>query len=160
MLTGGLSDMTSDFEEFNRLLAEEMKRSYSEKAIGYINEPKNREPMEDANGYATITDSHGDELHLWLRVEDDVIKKATFMTKGCLTIVVAASGLTELVKGKTVKEAMEITPKALRDFIGKTPRKTWHCTILAVNVLREALQNHVLMEVFGGTDFKVLKIDL
>lgn len=152
--------MSLGLEEFNKLILEEMKRAYSAKSIEYATNPVNIGPMEDANGYASIADSHGDELALWLKVEDNVIKKATFFTRGCLTIKVAASATTEMIKGKTLEQAMEITPKALRDFIGKTPRKTWHCTVLAVDTLREAIRNHVVMQVFGGKGNQVLKIDL
>jgi NifU-like protein involved in Fe-S cluster formation len=152
--------MASEFEEFNKLLEEEMKRSYSEKAIEYIANPKKMGPMEDTNGYAEVTDSHGDELHLWLKIKDQTIKKATFFTKGCITIKIAASALTEMLPGKTLEEAMEITPKALRDFIGRTPRKTWHCTSLAVGALRTAIQNHLVLQVFNNPNNKTVKIDL
>jgi NifU-like protein involved in Fe-S cluster formation len=152
--------MSSEFEEFNRLLMEEMKRVYSEKAIDYAISPKNIGPMDDANGYAAVADSRGDELHLWLKVENNIIKKVSFFTKGCLTIRIAASALTEMVPGKTLDEAMEIKPKAMRDFIGRTPRKTWHCTILAVEVLRMAIRNHVILKVFNNPNNETIKIDL
>jgi nitrogen fixation NifU-like protein len=152
--------MSSEFEEFNRLLEEEMKKAYSEKAVGYIANPKNMGPTEDANGYAEVSDSHGDELSLWLKIEDQTIKKASFFTKGCMTIRIAASGLTEMVRGKTLEEATEITPKALRDFIGRTPRKTWHCTNLAVEALKTAIRNHVILSVFNNPNNKTVQIDL
>lgn len=139
---------------------EEMEKAYSEKAIEYVTNPVNTGPMEDASGYASVTDSHGDELVLWLRVEDNVIRKASFFTRGCLTIKIAAGAITDLVIGKTLEEAMAITPKNLRDFIGHTPRKTWHCTVLAVDTLREAIKNHVIMKVFGNSNNKVVQIDL
>ena len=152
--------MSSEFEEFNKLLMEEMKRAYSEKAIEYATDSRNVGVLEDANGSATLVDGHGDELTLWLKIEEEIIKKATFFTKGCLTIRIAAAALTETVPGKTIKEAMEITPKTLRDFIGKTPRKTWHCTVLAIDTLQEALQNYMIMTVFDKPGNKVIKIDL
>ncbi len=152
--------MSSGLEEFNKLLMDEMKRAYSEKAMEYATNPVNIGPMQDANGYASVADSHGDELALWLKVEDNVIKKATYFTKGCLTIKIAAGAITEMVTGKTLEDAMEITPKELREFIGKTPRKTWHCTVLAVDTLHEAIRNQVIMKAFGSEGNKVLKIDL
>jgi NifU-like protein involved in Fe-S cluster formation len=154
------SNMSLEFEEFNKLLQEEMKRSYSERAIEYVLNPKNLGPMEEANGYATVADSHGDELHIWLIIDDDRIKKASFFTKGCITIKIAGSAMTELVPGKTLEEAMGITPKTLRDFIGRTPRKTWHCTILAVDALRAAIRNHVIFSVFNNPNNKTVRIDL
>lgn len=152
--------MSSEFEEFNKLLEEEMKKSYSAKAIEYIADPKNMGPMEDASGYAEVTDSHGDELYLWLKISDRTVSKATFFTKGCITIKIAASGLTEMLTGKTLEEAMKITPKALRDFIGRTPRKTWHCTNLAVEALGMAIRNYVILSVFNNPNNKTVKIDL
>jgi NifU-like protein involved in Fe-S cluster formation len=152
--------MSSEFEEFNRLLMEEMKRVYSEKAIDYGVSQKNIGPMDDANGYASVADTHGDELQLWLQVENNIIKKVSFFTKGCLTIRIAASALAEMVPGKTLDEAMGITPKALRDFIGRTPRKTWHCTVLAVDALRTAIRNHIILRVFNNPDNKIVQIDL
>jgi len=153
-------NISAEFAEFSRFLEEEMKKSYSERAAGYIANPKNLGPMEDANGYATVADSHGDELHIWLKIDDSTIKKASFFTKGCITIKIAGSAMTELVPGKTLEEAMEITPKALRDFIGRTPRKTWHCTILAVDALRAAIRNHIILSVFNNANNKTVQIDL
>lgn len=152
--------MSSGLEEFNKLLMEELQRAYSEKAIEYATNPVNVGPMEDANGYASVSDKHGDELSLWLKVEDNVIKKATYFTKGCLTIKIAAGAITEMVSGKNLEEAVGITPKMLRDFIGKTPRKTWHCTVLAVDALQEAIRNYAIMKVFGNQGNKIVKIDL
>ena len=141
-------------------IEEEMKKSYSEKAIEYIASTKNMEPMEDASGYAEVTDSHGDELPLWLKIEGQTIKTATFFTRGCITIKIAASGLTEMLPGKTLEDAMGITPKALRDFIGRTPRKTWHYTNLAVEALGTAIRNHIILSVFNNPNNKTLQIDL
>ena len=152
--------MSSSLEEFNKLLMEEMEKAYSEKAIEYVTNPVNTGPMEDASGYSSVTDSHGDELVLWLRVEGNVIGKASFFTKGCLTIKIAAGAITDMVVGNTLEEAMEITPKDLRDFIGRTPRKTWHCTVLAVDALSAAIKNHIIMKVFNNPNNKVIQIDL
>lgn len=152
--------MPSEFDEFNRLLMDDMKKVYSGKAIDYMTSPKNVGPVDGANGYVSLADSHGDELQLWLKVEDNIIEKASFFTRGCLTIRIAASAVTEMVQGKTLEEAMGITPKALRDFIGRTPRKTWHCTVLTVDALRTAIRNHIVLKVFGNPDNQVIQIDL
>jgi NifU-like protein involved in Fe-S cluster formation len=151
---------TDALAEFNQLLREEMKKAYSEKAIDYINNPRNLGPLDNASGYAAVTDEHGDELHLWLDITEERIKKASFFTRGCVTIKIAGSALTEMVGGKTLDEAMTISPKELRDYIGRTPRKTWHCTNLAVAVLREAIKNYVFRWVFGNQNQEIVRIDL
>jgi NifU-like protein involved in Fe-S cluster formation len=152
--------MSSEFEEFNRLLMEEMKKSYSERAIEYFSNPKNMEPMDDASGYAEVADSHGDELYFWIKMEGRTITKASFFTKGCITIKIAASGLTEMVLGKTIEEASAITPKALRDFIGRTPRKTWHCANLAIESLKTAIRNYAIISLFNNPKNRTVQIDL
>jgi NifU-like protein involved in Fe-S cluster formation len=147
-------------EEFNQLLREEMQKAYSEKAIEYFTNPQNLGPLDDASGYATVTDSHGDQLHLWLIIEDNRITGASYFTRGCISIKIAGGALTELVKGKTLEEAMEISPSILRHFIGRMPRQTWHCTNLAVAVLRDAIRNHVVLRVFINPENQIVQIDL
>ena len=104
--------------------------------------PRNLGPMEDA----TVVESAGspacgDMIKLYLKVgEGDVIEKATFESYGCAANIATASILTEMVKGKSLREAWQVSWKQLSDELGGLPPIKYHCSILAVGALKRAIR--------------------
>jgi nitrogen fixation NifU-like protein len=115
---------------------------YSPKVLEIFRNPKNLGPMEDA----TVVESAGspacgDMIKLYLKVgEGDVIEKATFESYGCAANIATASILTEMVKGKSMREAWQISWKQLSDELGGLPPIKYHCSILAVGALKRAIR--------------------
>lgn len=84
----------------------------------------------------------GDIMEIYLKVEDNVIEDVKFQTFGCAAAIASTSVLTELVKGKTIKEALEISNKKIREILGEMPAHKYHCTVLAEQALKDAIENY------------------
>lgn len=106
-------------------LAEEMQKQvlagYSEIVIDHAQNPRNVGSIPDPDGFAKITGPCGDTMAIWLRVRGDVIEKATFWTDGCGTTIAAGSMVTELVRDKTVADALKITQDTVLQALGGLP---------------------------------------
>jgi len=97
--------------------------------------------MENATVQSTAgSPACGDMIRLYLRIEDDLITEATFESYGCAANIAAASILTEMIKGKTLKEAWEIKWNDISDKLGGLPPIKYHCSILAVGALKRAIR--------------------
>lgn len=120
---------------------------YNPKIIELFRNPKNMGPMEDASVVAVAgSPACGDMISLYLKVKRrgsiDIIEKATFESYGCAANIAAASILTEMVKGKTIQEAWNISWKDVADSLGGLPMIKYHCSILAVGALKRAIRDY------------------
>lgn len=118
---------------------------YSPKILELFRNPKNLGPLADATIVASAgSPACGDMIKLYLRIKEeegkDVIGKASFESYGCAANIAAASILTEMIKGKTLKEAWNISWKQLSDELGGLPPIKYHCSILAVGALKRAIR--------------------
>ena len=84
----------------------------------------------------------GDIMHIYLKIKDNIIKDIKFQTYGCAVAIASTSVLTELVKGKSLKEAEKISAKRIRKILGEMPVHKHHCTILAEQALKSAIENY------------------
>jgi len=135
-----MSDNLDDLEEL--LLGEEL-RNYSAKAIDHAMNPRNLGVMENADVYATITGPCGDTIEIWLKIDDNIISKATFMTDGCGTSIASGSMVTELAKGRDIREAMTISQQDILDALDGLPEESNHCALLASNTLKAAVREYI-----------------
>ncbi|MHA1594808.1 MAG: iron-sulfur cluster assembly scaffold protein [Candidatus Baldrarchaeia archaeon] len=118
---------------------------YSPKVLEYFRNPKNLGPLEDASVVAMAgSPACGDMIAIYLKVNDEseIIEKATFESYGCAANIAAASVMTEMITGKTLKEAWNLTWKDLSDALGGLPSIKFHCGILAVGALRRAIREY------------------
>jgi len=116
---------------------------YSPVVLEYFRNPKNVGRMENATVQSTAgSPACGDMIRLYLRIEDDLIVEATFESYGCAANIAAASILTEMIKGKTLKEAWEIKWNDISDKLGGLPPIKYHCSILAVGALKRAIRTY------------------
>ena len=125
---------------------------YSPKVLKYFRNPKNLGPMKNPTVEAMAgSPACGDMIRLYLRIADvggeEVIKEATFESYGCAANIAAASVLTELIKGKTIKEAWKISWKEISDELGGLPPIKYHCSILAVGALKRSVRAY-----YGGKE--------
>lgn len=90
--------MAGAWDEFEALMKEKMRETYSEAAIDHAMNPRNLGELDDANGFGRITGPCGDTMSIWLRIEGDVILAAGFTTDGCGTTLASGSMVTELAE--------------------------------------------------------------
>ena len=125
---------------------------YSEKVMDHFMNPRNVGEIDDASGVGTVGNAKcGDIMKVYLKIEDGVIQDAKFKTFGFGAAVATSSMATELVKGKTIQEALEITNKAVMEALDGLPPVKVHCSCLAEEALHAALwdyaeKNHIVIE--------------
>ena len=113
---------------------------YSEKVMDHFRNPRNVGVIEnpDAVGDAKC----GDIMKIYLKIENDVIADVKFETFGCGSAIASASMATEMVKGKPLSEALELTNKAVVEALDGLPAHKIHCSVLAEEVIKKALQDY------------------
>lgn len=116
---------------------------YSEKVMDHFMNPRNVGEIEDASGVGTVGNAKcGDIMKVYLKIENDVIEDVKFKTFGCGAAVATSSMATELVKGKTIEEALKITNKAVMEALDGLPPVKVHCSVLAEEALHSALWDY------------------
>jgi nitrogen fixation NifU-like protein len=116
---------------------------YTDIVMDHFKNPRNVGELKDANGIGQAGGaSCGDLMRLYIRVDDNVVQDARFLIYGCGSAVAAGSMSTELIKGKTVEEALNITNKTVADALGGLPANKMHCSVLAEEVIRKAIEDY------------------
>ncbi|MCK9431705.1 MAG: Fe-S cluster assembly scaffold protein NifU [Candidatus Omnitrophica bacterium] len=116
---------------------------YSEKVMDHFTNPRNVGEIIDASGVGKVGNPVcGDVMKMYLKIEDDRIIDVKFKTFGCGAAVATSSMVTEMVKGKTIQEALTITNRAVAEALGGLPPKKMHCSVLAEEALRSALKDY------------------
>ena len=121
---------------------EDAKEVFSETVIEYAYNPRNMGEISDADGVGKITGTCGDTVQIQIRVENGRISESRFMTDGCGTSIACGSMLTEMITDKTIEEALAITSDDLLRSLGGLPEENVHCSVLAVDTLREAIDDY------------------
>ncbi|MBU7017520.1 MAG: iron-sulfur cluster assembly scaffold protein [Theionarchaea archaeon] len=116
---------------------------YSEKLMDHFQNPRNVGIIEDADGIGKLSsDVCGDIMHLYIRVKEGKIADVKYTTFGCAAAVASGSMLTEMVKGLTIEEALKITKKDIADSLDGVPEPKLHCSLLAADCLRLAIEDY------------------
>ena len=117
--------------------------NYSKKVMDHVAHPRNVGEMEDANAVGMVGNQKcGDIMKMMMKIENDVIVDCKFQTFGCGAAVATSSMATELVKGKTVQEALQLTNKAVMEALDGLPAVKVHCSVLAEEAIRAALVDY------------------
>ena len=121
----------------------QMVRKYTKIVMDHFLNPRNMGEIEDADGIGTVGDAKcGDIMRLYLDVEEGRIKDVKFKTFGCGAAVASSSVTTELIKGKTIEEALHVTNKLVLEALGGLPENKVHCSVLAEEAIQAALINY------------------
>ena len=116
---------------------------YSEKVMDHFRNPRNVGVLEDANGVGTVGNAKcGDIMKMYLKIEDDIVKDVKFETFGCGSAIASSSMATELIKGKPVEEARQLTNKAVAEALDGLPDYKMHCSVLAEEAIQSALEDY------------------
>ena len=117
---------------------------YSEKVMDHFQNPRNVGKMEDADGVGEVGNAKcGDIMRIYLDIdENQIIRDVKFKTFGCGAAVATSSMATEMVKGKTIEEAMQITNKAVMEALDGLPPVKVHCSLLAEEAIHAALWDY------------------
>lgn len=117
---------------------------YSEKVMDHFSNPRNVGEIEDASGVGTVGNAKcGDIMRMYLDIDDDhIVRDAKFKTFGCGAAIATSSMATELVKGKTVEEALKVTNKAVMEALDGLPPVKVHCSLLAEQAIHAALWDY------------------
>ena len=116
---------------------------YSEKVMDHFRNPRNVGVIEDANGIGEVGNARcGDIMKMYLKIEDDIIRDVKFETFGCGSAIASSSMATELIKGRPVSEAMQLTNKAVAEALDGLPAYKMHCSVLAEEAIHAALEDY------------------
>lgn len=117
---------------------------YSEKVIDHFSNPRNVGEIENANGVGQVGNAKcGDIMRITLDIEDNIIKDVKFKTFGCGAAVATSSMVTEMVKGKTLEEALEISNATVAEALDGLPQTKMHCSNLAADAVHAAIKDYV-----------------
>ncbi|MBQ1342910.1 MAG: Fe-S cluster assembly scaffold protein NifU [Firmicutes bacterium] len=116
---------------------------YSEKVMDHFRNPRNVGVIENADGVGEVGNAKcGDIMKIYLKIKDDIIEDVKFETFGCGSAIASSSMATELIKGKPVSEALELTNKAVAEALDGLPAVKMHCSVLAEEAIKAALKDY------------------
>lgn len=117
---------------------------YNEKVMEIFQNPQNVGEIKNASGIGTVgNEACGDIMKLYLKInKDDIIEDAKFKTFGCAAAIVSSSVATEIIKGKTVDEALKLTNEEILNILGGLPQHKIHCSVLAKEAIEEAVKDY------------------
>ena len=117
---------------------------YSEKVMDHFENPRNVGEIADANGVGTVGNAKcGDIMRMYLKVENGIIQDVKFKTFGCGAAIATSSMATEMVKGKSLKEALQLTNKAVAEALDGLPPVKIHCSLLAEEAIHAAVEDYL-----------------
>jgi len=116
---------------------------YSEKVMDHFKNPRNVGVIDNADGVGEVGNAKcGDIMKIYLKIENDIIEDVKFETFGCGSAIASSSMATEMIKGKSIFEAMELTNKAVAEALDGLPAQKLHCSVLAEEAIKKALKDY------------------
>ena len=117
--------------------------AYSEKVMDHFANPRNVGELADANGVGEVGNSKcGDIMRMYIKVKDNVIEDVSFKTFGCGAAIATSSMATEMIKGKKIEDALELSNKAVVEALDGLPTHKIHCSVLAEEAVKAAVKDY------------------
>ena len=124
---------------------------YSEKVMEHFTNPRNVGEIDDPDGVGEEGNPVcGDMMTFYIKVKDNRLEDVKFKTFGCGAAIAVSSMVSEMAKGKTLEEAMKITPKSVADELEGLPKNKFHCSNLGAQALNKAIQDYLKKQKKGG----------
>ena len=116
---------------------------YSEKVMDHFMNPRNVGTIDDADGVGEVGNAKcGDIMKIFIKVDNDIISDVKFQTFGCGSAIASSSMATELIKGKPLSQALELTNKAVDEALDGLPAHKLHCSVLAEEAIKAAIEDY------------------
>lgn len=116
---------------------------YSKKVLSIFQNPKNAGGMKGANAIGKVGNSAcGDIMKIYLLIENDIIKDASFKTFGCCAAIASTDVACDLIKGKSIEDALKVTNQQVFDVLGELPPNKIHCSVLAEEAIKAAINDY------------------
>ena len=116
---------------------------YSEKVMDHFQNPRNVGEIENADGIGEVGNpTCGDIMRMYLKIDNDIITDVKFKTSGCGSAIASSSMATEMIKGKNIKEALDLSNKAVVEALDGLPARKIHCSVLAEEAIKSALVDY------------------
>lgn len=116
---------------------------YSEKVMDHFMNPRNVGTIENADGVGEVGNAKcGDIMKIYIKVDNNIISDVKFNTFGCGSAIASSSMATEMIKGKSVDEALELTNKAVAEALDGLPANKMHCSVLAEEAIKAAVEDY------------------
>jgi len=116
---------------------------YSEKVMDHFTNPRNVGTMDNADGVGEVGNAKcGDIMKIFLKIDDDIITDVKFSTFGCGSAIASSSMATEMIKGKPLSQALELTNKAVVEALDGLPAHKLHCSVLAEEAVKAAVKDY------------------
>ena len=116
---------------------------YSEKVMDHFMNPRNVGKMDDADGIGEVGNAKcGDIMKVYIKVENGIISDIKFNTFGCASAIATSSMATEMIKGKSLDEALQLTNKAVAEALDGLPPVKMHCSVLAEEAIKAAIEDY------------------
>lgn len=132
-----------------------MSTQYSEKVMDHFMNPRNVGEIPDADGVGSVGNPVcGDIMKMYIKVKDNVITDVKFKTFGCGAAIATSSMATEMIKGKTIEEALQLTNTAVAEALGGLPPVKMHCSLLAEEAVRSAIDDYLKKTTGKGLDLE------
>ena len=124
---------------------------YSKTVMDHFRNPRNVGVIEHADGIGEVGNAKcGDIMKIYLKIENDVIEDVRFETFGCGSAIASSSMATEMIKGKPLSQAMELTNRAVAQALDGLPAHKLHCSVLAEEAIKAAIQNYEQKKQLAG----------
>ncbi|MGQ9456631.1 MAG: Fe-S cluster assembly scaffold protein NifU [Armatimonadota bacterium] len=132
-----------------------MSNGYSSKVMEHFANPRNVGEIPDADGIGKVGNPVcGDIMNMYIKVKDGVIVDVKFKTFGCGAAIATSSMATEMIKGKTIEEALKLTNEAVAEALGGLPKVKMHCSVLAEQAVRSAIDDYLRKTTGKGLELK------
>lgn len=117
---------------------------YTDIVKDHFSNPRNLGELKDTDGVGEFQSHHcGDMTQIFLKIENDVIVDISFKTFGCAAAIASSSMVTEMIKGKTLKDALQVTNKEVINALGGLPEAKIHCSVMAKQAVRSAVEDYL-----------------
>ncbi len=127
---------------------------YSEKVMDHFANPRNVGEIENADGIGEVGNAKcGDIMKMYIKVDNDVITDVKFKTFGCGAAIATSSIATEMIKGKSIEEALKLTNKAVVEALDGLPPAKLHCSVLAEEAMKAAISDYYTRQGIDPTPF-------